>query len=240
MTLDGTNSWVLLEPGSTEAVVVDPGPEDETHLAAILAVVTAAGAHVARILLTHGHLDHSEGAERFHEMTRAPVLALDPAHRLGEEGLGAGDVVAVGGLQVEVVATPGHTGDCLTFVLPADGTLLTGDTVLGRGTTVVAWPDGNLREYLGSLDRLRRIAEERASSLVLPGHGPALGSPVEVIDGYLAHRRERLEQVRRAWLAGARTAADIVDAVYVDIPPEVRPAALLSAQAQIEFLQAGE
>src|SRR6266536_5202284 len=147
MTLDGTNTWLLRAPGSPDAVVVDPGPDDKAHLAA---VVGAAG-RVAGILLTHGHADHSAGAARLHELTGAPVRALDPAHRLGDEGLAEGDVVAAAGVELRVWATPGHSSDSLSFVLDSGGgppAVLTGDTILGRGTTVVAYPDGDLGAYL--------------------------------------------------------------------------------------------
>src|SRR5215469_12026635 len=100
MTLDGTNTWVLIEPGSAEAVVVDPGPRHEGHLAAVLEHVKKADARVASILLTHGHPDHAEAARRFAELTGAPVRALDPAQRLGSEGLADGDVLTAGGLEV--------------------------------------------------------------------------------------------------------------------------------------------
>ena len=111
--------------------------------------MVAAQGPVELVLLTHGHLDHSEGAARLAELTGAPVRALDPAHRLGGQGLAEGDVVAAAGLELRVLATPGHTSDSLSFVLP--DAVLTGDTVLGRGTTVVAHPDGVLAEYLASL-----------------------------------------------------------------------------------------
>ncbi|MCZ9339906.1 MBL fold metallo-hydrolase, partial [Streptomyces sp. TRM76130] len=144
MTLDGTNTWILAEPGSQSAVVVDPGPLDEGHLRRVVDTAERSGRRVALTLLTHGHPDHAAGAARFAELTRTNVRALDPELRLGEEGLGAGDVVTVGGLELRVVPTPGHTADSLSFHLPADRAVLTGDTVLGRGTTVVAHPDGRL------------------------------------------------------------------------------------------------
>jgi glyoxylase-like metal-dependent hydrolase (beta-lactamase superfamily II) len=232
MTLDGTNTWLIGDPRG-RVVVIDPGPDDVVHLQA---VVDAAQGHVAQILLTHGHPDHAEGAQRLHDMTGAPVRALDPTHTLGGEGLHAGDVVDVGDDVIHVIATPGHTADCLSFHLPRDGALLTGDTVLGRGTTVVAWPDGDLGDYLASLAALRSRAEASDAVAILPGHGPVLADPVGVLDAYLEHRRVRLDQVRAALAAGARTPEEVVDAVYDDIPDAVRWAALLSTRAQLAYL----
>ena len=262
MTLDGTNTWVLREPGSVLAVVVDPGPDDVAHLDAVVAAV--GDARVPRILLTHGHLDHSEGARALAERLGAGVAALDPAQRLGDEGLVDDDRLDVGGLELVVVATPGHTGDSLSFHVPAAGALLTGDTVLGRGSTVVAHPDGRLGDYLDSLRRLRRLAEVSSAALVLPGHGPALRSPVDAVSAYLAHREERLAQVRDALVglgataSGASAAIDagpgvdwwhsrahlqpdladlVVAEVYADVPRSVWPAARLSVLAQLAYLR---
>lgn len=235
-TLDGTNTWVLREPGSTAAVVVDPGPLHEGHLAAVLAAVEKEGARVAQILLTHGHADHSESAVRFAELTGAPVRALDPAHRLGSEGLADGDVVDVGGLELRVIGTPGHTGDSLSFLLPADRAVLTGDTVLGRGTTLVAYPDGTLADYLESLRVLREAAAAHEFDTVLPGHGPVLEDALGVLDFYLAHRRERLGQVEAALAAGDSTAAEVVRRVYASVDQALWPAAELSVRAQLHYL----
>lgn len=232
MTLDGTNTWLLVEPGASRTVVVDPGPDDPAHLAAIV----AAAPDVALILLTHGHADHSAGARRLAARTGAAVRALDPRFRLGGEGLTDGNVVSVAGLEIRVVATPGHTGDSLSFLLPQDAALLTGDTVLGRGTTVVAHPDGRLRDYLGSLGRLRDLAEAGDAQWVLPGHGPVLGEAAEVLAGYLAHRAARLDQVRAALAAGYGTARAVVEQVYADVDPILWPAAELSVRAQLDYL----
>ena len=225
MTLEGTNTWVLREPSSPTCVVVDPGPLVEQHLAEV-----ASYGPVEVVLLTHGHLDHSEGARRLAELTGAPVRALDPAHRLGEEGLAEGDVVAAAGLELRVLATPGHTSDSLSFLLP--DAVLTGDTVLGRGSTVVAHPDGVLADYLASLRRLRALG----ALAVLPGHGPELPSPAAAAEQYLAHREARLEQVSAAVEAGATDVESVVRVVYADVDPALWPAATLSVRAQLRHL----
>lgn len=234
MTLDGTNTWVLREPEGRRSVVVDPGPDIESHLAAI----EETAGPVAAVLLTHHHLDHSEAARSFAERVGCGVRALDPAYRLGSEGLGAGDVIAVDGLEVHVIATPGHTADSLSFLVPADGAVLTGDTVLGRGTTVVAHPDGQLGAYLDSLDRLHALAATHEIREIWPGHGPVIEDALGALDFYIAHRRERLAQVEQAVIdlgAGASPSA-IVERVYADVDPILWGAAELSVRAQLAYL----
>ncbi|MBU8551002.1 MULTISPECIES: MBL fold metallo-hydrolase [unclassified Streptomyces] len=236
MTLDGTNTWILAEPDSDLAVVVDPGPLDETHLRRVIDTAERAGKRVALTLLTHGHPDHAEGATRFAELTRTNVRALDPALRLGDEGLGAGDVVGVGGLELRVVPTPGHTADSLCFHIPADRAVLTGDTVLGRGTTVVAHPDGRLGDYLDSLRRLRSLTTDDGVHTVLPGHGPVLDDAQGAVEFYLAHRAHRLAQVETAVEDGCRTPEEVVAHVYADVDRSLWPAAELSVRAQLDYL----
>ena len=127
MTLDGTNTWLLAEPGSDEVVVVDPGPLDEGHLQAVLRRVEESGRRVALTLLTHGHADRAESAGRFHELTGAPVRAFGRGH----DDLWAGESISVGGLEILAVETPGHTSDSFSFVLPGDNTLLTESGEIG-------------------------------------------------------------------------------------------------------------
>lgn len=237
MTLDGTNTWLLSEPESPLAVVVDPGPLDEGHLRNVVDTAERAGKRVALTLLTHGHADHAEGAARFAELTGTKVRALDPAFRLGDEGLDAGDVVETGGLELRVVATPGHTSDSLSFHLPADHAVLTGDTVLGRGTTMVAHPDGRLGDYLDSLRRLRSLTTDGDVHTVLPGHGPVLEDAQGAIEFYLAHRAHRLAQVETAVEEGHRRPEEVVAHVYADVDRSLWPAAELSVRAQLEYLR---
>ncbi|HEY2041682.1 MAG TPA: MBL fold metallo-hydrolase [Jatrophihabitans sp.] len=246
MTLEGTNTWVLRDaPDRRSAIVVDPGPDDERHFAAIK---DAAGS-IELILLTHGHADHSAGARRLHELTGAPVRALDPAHRYGGEGLSEGAEVSGAGVAVQIWATPGHTSDSLCFVLPSEtsdpgsalelpAAVLTGDTILGRGTTVVAYPDGVLADYLASLHRLATLT----GVTVLPGHGPELADAGTIAQQYLAHREQRLEQVRQALSAGghAMSPRAVVEQVYADVDRALWPAAELSVRAQLAYLRAAD
>jgi glyoxylase-like metal-dependent hydrolase (beta-lactamase superfamily II) len=236
MTLDGTNTWVIAEPGSSHAVVVDPGPDDESHLRRVYDQVTAAGQEVARVLLTHSHPDHAAGAGAFAARTGAPVQAADPAYRLGHEGLAPGDTITAAGCELRVIATPGHTSDSVCLHLPADRALLTGDTVLGRGTTVIA-QDGNLADYLASLDRLRALTDQAELATLLPGHGPLLPHPAATLDYYIAHRRERLAEITAALDAGDRTTAQIVARVYADVDRSLWPFAAWSVRAQLDYLK---
>ncbi len=229
MTLEGTNTWVLRAPGVEECVVVDPGEEDDEHLRRV-----AEQGPVALVLLTHRHHDHAGGARRFAALTGAPVRALDPSLVLGSEALGEGDVVADAGVELRVVHTPGHTSDSLSFLV--DGAVLTGDTILGRGTTVIAHPDGALGPYLESL---RRLADLAPGTAVLPGHGPELPDAPAAAAAYLAHREQRLDQVRDALarLGPGATPRQVVEVVYADVDEALWPAADLSVAAQLEYLR---
>lgn len=233
MTLDGTNTWVLLSPGGSEAIVIDPGEDEAAHQQRIVDHVRSLDARVTRIVLTHGHLDHSEGAPRLAALTGAPVQALGRGH----DDLADGDVLRAGDLEVRVVQTPGHTSDSLSFALAADHALLTGDTILGRGTTVVAHPDGELAAYLDSLERIRGLTGDGAVASILPGHGPTVPDAAAMVDFYRLHRRQRLEQVRAALADGARDADDVVSRVYADHDRSVWPAARLSVLAQMAYLR---
>lgn len=228
MTLDGTNTWVLRAPGGHGAVVVDPGPADEAHLRAV-----AGHGPVAAVLVTHGHPDHVEGLVRFRELASGtgelgPELTGAAAARPGAEPN------RLAGLVITVLRTPGHTADSVCFLVEAGGqrAVLTGDTILGRGTTVVAPPDGDLGDYLGSLERLAGLTGVPA----LPGHGPPLADCAVAADYYLSHRRARLAQVAAAVSAGATTPAEVVEVVYADVDRALWPAAEWTVRAQLAYL----
>jgi glyoxylase-like metal-dependent hydrolase (beta-lactamase superfamily II) len=230
MTLDGTNTWLLRGPGSDETVVVDPGQADDAHLDAVL----AAAPKIALVLVTHGHFDHSQVAAELHDRTGAPVRGIDPDYCRGAAPLADQESIEVAGVGLRVLATPGHSSDSASFVVGSDEAVLTGDTILGRGTTVVAHPDGNLSSYLDSLLRLRDLGD----AVVLTGHGPDLPHVGDVAQMYLEHRTERLEQVRRALadIGPDATARQIVEVVYADVDQAVWWAAELSVNAQLEYL----
>ncbi|SCL14899.1 Glyoxylase, beta-lactamase superfamily II [Micromonospora rhizosphaerae] len=230
MTLDGTNTWVLRTDPGAPAVVVDPGPADEEHLAAI-----AGHRPVGSVLITHGHPDHTEGSARLAELLGdAPVLAADPAHTIGAEPLTLASALDADGLAIRLLPTPGHTADSVCFLVEhgAERVVLTGDTILGRGTTVVAHPDGHLGDYLSSLELLSTYRGIPA----LPGHGPALADCGAAAEFYLAHRRARLDQVRAAVADGATTAREVVERVYADVDRSLWWAAEWSVRAQLEYL----
>ncbi|QCU77228.1 MBL fold metallo-hydrolase [Citricoccus sp. SGAir0253] len=195
MTLEGTNTYLVGDPAADSVVVVDPGPAEgaEEHLAAVL---EAAGRRrVELILVTHHHEDHTGAVELFAGRTGAPVRGGSPAWSRGAAPLAPGERIPAAGVVVTAWHTPGHTSDSYSFALPDDGaagSVLTGDTVLGRGTTMIDHPDGTLADYLRSLELLISLGD----ATVLPAHGPALASIAEVGRQYREHRHARLEQVR--------------------------------------------
>ena len=229
MTLDGTNTWVLRGPGSDELVIVDPGPDDDAHLEKVAAL-----GKVSLVLISHRHGDHTDGIDKLVDRTGAVVRAVGSGFLRGLGGpLTDGEVIDAAGLRIRVLATPGHTADSVSFVL--DDAVLTADTVLGRGTTVIDNEDGSLRHYLESLRRLRGLG----ARAVLPGHGPDLADLQAVTAMYLAHREERLDQVRGALrhLGEDASARQIVEHVYSDVDEKLWPAAEWSVQAQLNYLR---
>jgi glyoxylase-like metal-dependent hydrolase (beta-lactamase superfamily II) len=243
MTLDGTNSWVLTEPGSSRSVVIDPGPVEDGHVDEL----DERTGDVALVLLTHHHFDHSEVAVELATRKGCPVRAVDPAYCFKGDPLVDDEVIDVDGLSLRVVTTPGHTADSVSFVLPAERALLSGDMVLGRGTTVVAYPDGQLGPYFDSIERMRALAAAGEVAAIWPAHGPVLDDALGTLDHYLVHRRERLGQVEDALGrlgVGVPDPDDdelprrVVEIVYQDVEESLWGAAERSVRAQLAYLAA--
>lgn len=231
MTLDGTNTWILRAPDQTNCVVIDPGPDDPWHIAAIAEATAGA---VALTLITHRHPDHTGGIDELVRLTGSPVRAMEPEFRRGDvRPLTDGEVIEIAGLRITVLHTPGHTADSVSFLL-ADA-VLTGDTILGRGTTVLD-RDGTLRDYLRSMDRLLDAGAGRA---LLPAHGPDHPDLEPVARYYISHRHERLAQVRSALdeLGPGADAMDVVRKVYADVDESLWPAARSSVESQLTYLR---
>lgn len=243
MTLDGTNSWLLGAPGQGDVVVVDPGPADRGHLAAL-----AAAGRTVLTLVTHRHADHTEAVDAFHALTGAPVRAFRPEFCRDAPPLADRETIEAAGCRIRVLHTPGHTSDSVSFHLPDDapagadapgtgatpGSVLTGDTILGRGTTMLDHPDGSLGDYLRSLQRLAVLGR----ALVLPAHGDVRDDVEAVCEELLEHRLERLAEVREALRALGRGASleAITARIYADVPARVLPAARSSVGAQLAYL----
>ena len=241
MTLDGTNSWLIGAPGQEDVVVVDPGPAGRGHLAAL-----AAAGRTVLTLVTHRHADHTGAVDDFHALTGAPVRAFLPEFCRGAAPLADRETIEAAGCRIQVLHTPGHTSDSVSFLLPDDapvgapgraagpGSVLTGDTVLGRGTTMLDHPDGSLGDYLRSLQRLAVLG----AALVLPAHAGVREDVEAVCEELLEHRMERLAEVREALRVLGRGASleAITAQIYADVPAHVLPAARKSVGAQLAYL----
>ncbi|WP_334176252.1 MBL fold metallo-hydrolase [Pseudoxanthobacter sp.] len=245
-TFHGTNTYLV---GEQEIAVIDPGPDDEAHVAAIVAA--AGGRPVSAIVVTHTHRDHSPAAARLAALTGAPTFGEGPHRpaRPGAGGAGAGeasgdmafrpdrvladgDSVSGAGFRLSAVATPGHTANHLAFALEGTGVLFSGDHVMAWSTTVVAPPDGDMGDYMASLARLGA----RNDRLCLPGHGGAVTEPAAHIAGLTAHRLAREAAILDAVVRGAHDVPAIVAAVYRGLDPRLVAAAGLSVSAHLQAL----
>ncbi|CAM3056463.1 MBL fold metallo-hydrolase [Saccharomonospora xinjiangensis] len=229
MTLDGTNTWILQAPGRSGRVVVDPGHALDDHVD-----VLAELGDVELVLLTHWHPDHSEAAPVLAQRLGAPVRAFDPGLCHAADPIEDGETVRAAGLTLEVVHTPGHTDDSVVLRVDHDDVthVVTGDTVLGRGTTVLT----HLGDYLASLRTLRGLPP---GSLGLPGHGPELADLATTAAEYLHHREQRLDQVRQALrrLGDDATPQQVVEVVYADVDRALWAPATESVRAQLDYLR---
>jgi glyoxylase-like metal-dependent hydrolase (beta-lactamase superfamily II) len=234
MTLDGTRSYLV---GHRQAVLLDPGPADGAQMERVQRLVEAR--RVRAVCLTHAHPDHAGGAERVAEELGAPVAGSRATlDRLGLDGriLEDGDLLEVdrGERALRVLATPGHASDHLSYFLMPDRALFTGDLVLGEGSAMVGHPDGNVGDYLASLERLVSLRPERLH----PGHGPTVEDAVGRLEAYRRHRLEREDQIREAVGEGARSVREIRSRVYGDVPGELEWAAEASVRAHLAHLEA--
>lgn len=224
-TLEGTNTWVV---GEDPVVVIDPGPDDAAHLDE---VATVAGDRVAAVLVTHDHPDHAPGAFEFASRVGAPLLAF---RLTGADHLRDGQQVSAGSVTLTAVHTPGHTSDHVAFHVPAAGALFTGDAVLGRGTSFIDPPDGDLAAYLRSLARMRELAP----TTIYPGHGPIVLQAAAKLQEYVDHRAERERQIVAAISDGPRAVPEMVADIYAGYPPEVHDLAARSVLAHLLKLAA--
>lgn len=243
-TFKGTNTFIV---GRGNVAVIDPGPDDERHLAAILEAVR--GETVSHILITHTHMDHSPLAAKLSRATGAKIYAaLSPSNPKADSGLrldasvdrdfapdvllSDGDVVEGNGWALEAVFTPGHMPNHLAFCLREEKALLAGDHVMAWATTVVAPPEGNMGNYMASLRKLLN----RDDKVYYPAHGPASAKPLALVRAILAHRKMREEAIYNRVKAGDSAIGEIVANIYADVDPGLHAAAGLSTLAHLEYL----
>lgn len=245
-TFTGTGTYIIGQEGLGRGVaVIDPGPPDDAHLAALLDAVR--GQTVSHVLVTHTHMDHAPLARPFAEAVGAPVLAARPpltdgGASLDEAGdtafepdvvLTGGEVLKGDGWTLEALATPGHMSNHMAFMLREERALFSGDHVMGWSTTIVAPPDGDMADYMSSLDAVIRLAPDT----IWPTHGPPITDTAPFLTAYKAHRLDREAQILSRLAAGDRRIADIVPALYQAVDPRLWPAARLSVLAHLIALE---
>jgi len=216
----GTNTWIV-DAGPVVAVI-DPGPDDDSHLDALNRRL--AGRTVAVVLVTHSHPDHLPLAERFAAPHRASV------RRYPE--LGDGDVVRAGALNLTALYTPGHSADHLCFLIPGDGAIFTGDLILGQGSSMVTYPEGDVAAYLRSLERLAALRPR----MLFPGHWDPVTDAMGKIDEYRRHRLEREAQILTEVRRGRGTAEELTRRVYGVLDEKLMVAAEMTLRAHLRKL----
>jgi glyoxylase-like metal-dependent hydrolase (beta-lactamase superfamily II) len=244
-TFNGTCTYIA---GEGKLAIVDPGPDDDSHLSALLAATE--GERIETILITHTHSDHIGGLKKLRGATGARVVGAAPIALRGDGSAGldsahdrdyAPDAILAdgerwqgAGYTIEAIATPGHCSNHLCFALLEENALLSGDHVMAWSTSVVAPPDGSMRAYMASLDKLRG----RAETIYWPGHGGPVVEPQRYIRALIHHRRQREASILRALAEGPRTISALVAKVYVGLNPALTRAAGLSTLAHLEDLSA--
>lgn len=228
MTGPGTNSYVV---GAGSVAVIDPAVDDNDYLDALVG-----DDEIGAILVTHRHPDHVGGIEALVRRTGAPVRAFgaEPAGGIEVVPLADGEVITAGPAELRALHTPGHASDHLCFELIGAATLFSGDNIMGEGTAVIAPPDGNMSDYMNSLERLAGLEVDR----IYPAHFKPLDGGAAVIRAYIEHRRDRERKVLVAVTGGAETLDEVVAVVYTDVAPALHPIAAYSAAAHLEMLEA--
>lgn len=249
MTFTGTCSYIV---GQGRVAIIDPGPEDEAHLAKLLAAV--AGETVSHIVVTHTHRDHSPGARALRAATGAEIVGCGPhrpfrdlaageatrldaaadAEHAPDRLMAEGDAVTGPGWSLLAIETPGHTANHLAFALPEEATLFSGDHVMAWSTTIVAPPDGSMAAYMASVEKLRGMEH----ALYRPGHGGPVTEPQRFLRGLVQHRRQREAAILGRLRAGDERISAMVPPIYQGLPPALHGAAALSVLAQLEDLVA--
>lgn len=232
LVMGGTNTWIVTKPGASACVVVDAGPGDYVHAERVASFCKERGLRIAAVVSTHDHYDHI-GAARYVSVfaDNAPVYARVygnlPDGPFKVQGVGA---------SFDVVSLPGHSSDSVGLFVEEDCSLLTGDVLFARSSSLVCWPDGTLSDYLASLEKLATYVRDRGVVRLLPGHGGPIEDPLERISSAHEHRMQRLNQIVSAVRSGIPADADsLVEAVYNDVPEGLARSARRNVLAQLDY-----